>query len=86
MFSMIIPLDNKELLLHEEIVTKDQLGGGGGSLEERCSSITFEDILPYTHAHFDIVVDDDWDSAEVKARAWINGTSVDLLRKNLICI
>ena len=83
MFSMIIPLDNKELLLHEEIVTKDQLGGGGGSLEERCSSITFEDILPYTHAHFDIVVDDDWDSAEVKARAWINGTSVDLLREKL---
>ena len=54
-----------------------------GSLEERCSSITFEDILPYTHAHFDIVVDDDWDSAEVKARAWINGTSVDLLREKL---
>ena len=25
-----------------------QLGGGGGSIEERCSSITFEDILPYT--------------------------------------
>jgi len=60
-----------------------QLGGGGGSIEERCSSITFEDILPYTHAHFDIVVEDDWDSAIVEARAWINGTSVDLLREKL---
>ena len=60
-----------------------QLGGGGGSIEERCSSITFEDILPYTHAHFDIVVEDDWNSAIVEARAWINGTSVDLLREKL---
>jgi hypothetical protein len=83
MISMIFPLDTKQPLLQNEIITKDQLGGGGGSLEERCSSITFEDILPYTHAHFDIVVDDDWDSAEVKARAWINGTSVDLLREKL---
>jgi hypothetical protein len=80
---MIYPVDDKQPLLNEEIIIKNQLGGGGGSLEERCSSITFEDILPYTHAHFDIVVDDDWDSAEVKARAWINGTSVDLLREKL---
>ena len=83
MISMIFPLDNKQPVLNSEIVTKDQLGGGGGSLEERCSSITFEDILPYTHAHFDIVVDDDWNSAEVEARAWINGSSVDLLREKL---
>ena len=83
MSSMIIPLENNELILEEEIITKDQLGGGGGSIEERCSSITFEDILPYTHAHFDIVINDDWNSAEVEARAWINGTSVDLLREKL---
>ena len=81
MSSMIIPLENNELILEEKIITKDQLGGGGGSIEERCSSITFEDILPYTHAHFDIVINDDWNSAEVEARAWINGTSVDLLRE-----
>ncbi len=56
-----------------------QLGGGGGRIEERCSSITFEDILPYTHAHFDIVVEDDWDSARVEARAGLNGTRVDVL-------
>ena len=51
MFSMIYPVDDKQPLLNEEIIIKNQLGGGGGSLEERCSSITFEDILPYTHAH-----------------------------------
>ena len=83
MSSMIIPLENNELILEEKIITKDKLGGGGGSIEERCSSITFEDILPYTHAHFDIVINDDWNSAEVEARAWINGTSVDLLREKL---
>ena len=83
MFSMFFPLENKDNQLDTEIITKNQLGGGGGSIEDRCSSITFEDILPYTHAHFDIVVDDDWNSAEVEARAWINGSSVDLLREKL---
>ena len=78
--TVTIPGEKSYLSLEDEEVVFNQLGGGG-SLEERCSSITFEDILPYTHAHFDIVVDDDWDSAEVKARAWINGTSVDLLRE-----
>ena len=80
--TVTIPSEKSYLSLEDEEVVFNQLGGGG-SLEERCSSITFEDILPYTHAHFDIVVDDDWDSAEVKARAWINGTSVDLLREKL---
>ena len=80
--TVTIPGEKSYLSLEDEEVVFNQLGGGG-SLEERCSSITFEDILPYTHAHFDIVVDDDWDSAEVKARAWINGTSVDLLREKL---
>jgi len=83
MFSMFFPLENEDKVLDTEIITKNQLGGGGGSIEDRCSSITFEDILPYTHAHFDIVVNDDWDSAEVEARAWINGSSVDLLREKL---
>ena len=82
MFSMIVPLENKETMLNEKMVERYQLGGGG-SLEQRCSSITFEAILPYTHAHFDIVVNEDWNSAEVEARAWINGTSVDLLREKL---
>ncbi len=82
MFSMIFPMENKESIMNDEMEEKYQLGGGG-SLEERCSSITFEDILPYTHAHFDVVVNNDWNSAQVEARAWINGTSVDLLREKL---
>ena len=83
MISVMIPFDQQKIPLENESLTLNQLGGGGGSIEDRCSSITFEDILPYTHAHFDIVVDDDWNSAEVEARAWINGSSVDLLREKL---
>jgi hypothetical protein len=83
MFSAILPIESENITLDEEILTRDQLGGGGGSIEERCSSITFEDILPYTHAHFDIVINEDWDSAEVEARAWVNGSSVDGLRELL---
>ena len=82
-FSAILPIENKNVILDEENIPRDQLGGGGGTIEERCSSITFEDILPYTHAHFDIVIDDDWNSAEVEARAWVNGSSVDGLRELL---
>ncbi len=49
--TVTIPGEKSYLSLEDEEVVFNQLGGGG-SLEERCSSITFEDILPYTHAHF----------------------------------
>ena len=55
MISVMIPFDQQKIPLENESLTLNQLGGGGGSIEDRCSSITFEDILPYTHAHFDIV-------------------------------
>jgi|TARA_B110000438_G_scaffold283451_1_gene311482 hypothetical protein len=83
MFSSVLTIENENIVLEEEETPRDQLGGGGGTIEERCSSITFEDILPYTYAHFDIVVNEDWDTAEVKARAWVNGSSVDGLRELL---
>ena len=42
-----------------------QIGGGGGSLEEQCGSITFENMFEYSKATFDIVIDEDWESANV---------------------
>ena len=51
---MTYSLPENNTTIEEENSPKYQLGGGGGSIEERCSSITFEDILPYTHAHFDL--------------------------------
>tara|TARA_B100000927_G_scaffold35_1_gene58 strand:+ start:4633 stop:6615 length:1983 start_codon:yes stop_codon:yes gene_type:complete len=57
-----------------------QIGGGGGSLEEQCGSITFENMFEYSKATFDIVINDDWQSASVQAVAWVNGTLADELR------
>ena len=51
--------------------------GGGGSLEEQCGSITFEDIFIYNQAVFEVRVNEDWKSAQVDARAWINWTLAD---------
>ena len=57
--------------------------GGGGSLEEQCGSITFEDIFMYNQAIFEVRVNDDWQTAEVNARAWINWSLADDIRSDL---
>jgi hypothetical protein len=57
--------------------------GGGGSLEEQCGSITFEDIFIYNQAIFEVRVNDDWKSAEVDAKAWINWSLSDDIREDL---
>ncbi|MDE0953635.1 MAG: hypothetical protein OR994_03065 [Candidatus Poseidoniales archaeon] len=82
LLSIMFPVDNETLILENDNRPMNQLGGGG-TLEEQCSSITFEDLFEYTHAHFDIVINEDWDSAEVEARAWVNGSIVDTLRESL---
>ncbi len=56
---------------------------GEGSLEERCGSITFEDIFLYDQAIFEVRINDDWRTADVDARAWINWTLADEIRKDL---
>ena len=63
--------------------TKMEQFGGGGSLEEQCGSITFEDIFIYNQAIFEVRVDDDWQTAEVDARAWINWSLADDIRSDL---
>lgn len=63
--------------------TKMEQFGGGGSLEEQCGSITFEDIFIYNQAIFEVRVNDDWQTAEVDARAWINWSLADDIRSDL---
>ena len=70
-----------EELHHEE--TKMEQFGGGGSLEDQCGSITFEDIFIYNQAIFEVRVNDDWKSAEVDAKAWINWSLADDIREDL---
>ena len=83
MFSSLYAFENSEQALDEQVSPRDQIGGGGGTLEQRCNSLTFEDIIEYTHAYFEIVVNEDWNTANVEARAWVNGTIVDQLRESL---
>ena len=85
MFSMLtssVPADREAGHLDDEPLRKEQLGGGG-SLEEQCGSITFENLFEYTRASFDIRVNEDWESADVQAVAWINETLADDLRVSM---
>ena len=52
-------------------------------VEAACEGLTFEDMFNYTHAIFDIKINDDWASADVSAVAWINGTLADQVRTDL---
>ena len=72
--------DTHELDLQSE---RMEQFGGGGSLEEQCGSITFEDIFIYNQAVFEVRVNDDWQTAEVDARAWINWSLADDIRSDL---
>ena len=82
MVTSIVPLQRPEALLDEDEQRREQFGGGG-SLEEQCSSITFEDMFIYDKALFDIQVDEDWQTAQVAAMAWINWTLADDIRDDL---
>ena len=74
-----MPLVSEPVQLDEEPLRMEQLGGGG-SLEDQCGSITFENLFEYTRATFQIDVANDWGSADVHAIAWVNETLADDLR------
>ncbi len=73
--------DNQEVMIGAD--DRMEQFGGGGSLEEQCSSITFEDIFLYNQAIFEVRVNDDWNSAQVDAKAWINWSLADDIREDL---
>jgi len=49
-------------------------------VEAECEGLTFEDMFNYTHATFDVQIRDDWQHADVRAVAWINGSLADDVR------
>ncbi len=81
--SLPISMSQQKMEIGHEPIKMEQFGGGGGSLEEQCGSITFENMFEYTHASFDIIISDDWETAEVKAEAWVNDTLADELRTTM---
>ena len=86
MFAMMIswmPTSSHEGGLDESQERREQLGPDGPTLEEQCSTITFEDMFEYTRAIFNIHIANDWTSAEVQAVAWVNETLADDVRHSL---
>ena len=65
--------------LKDESLRMEQFGGGG-SLEDQCGSITFEDMFEYTKAEFVFDINPSWQTADVRAVAWINASLADDIR------
>jgi len=80
--SPLMVQNSGDIELEEGPVRLEQFGGGG-SLEEQCGSITFENMFEYSAATFDIIFNEDWESADVRAVAWVNETLADDLRESM---
>tara|TARA_Y100001970_G_scaffold249806_1_gene320796 strand:+ start:2387 stop:4465 length:2079 start_codon:yes stop_codon:yes gene_type:complete len=77
------PLEQNEQNLPEVKEQREQFGPDEPTLEETCSSLTFEDMFQYSKAIFNIEVSSDWTSASVEAVGWVNGTLADDVRASL---
>ena len=76
-----LPLGYQQGGLDESEERREQLGPDEPTLEERCRTITFEDMFEYTRAIFNVQISSDWNSADVQAVAWVNGTLADDVRQ-----
>lgn len=63
--------------------TNSRQGGAEDQLVAECEGITFEDMFVYTHALFDITINDDWKSADVWGIGWVNGSDAAEVRKDI---
>lgn len=54
-----------------------------GSLDVDCSGYKFEDLFDYNFASFDIILGDDWATAQMSAVAYVNGSNSATVRENL---
>ena len=63
--------------------TDARQGSPEDQLVAECEGITFEDMFVYTHALFDITINDDWKSADVWGIGWVNGSEAAEVRKDI---
>ena len=82
MMSLVSPNSHSNSNLTDESLRMEQFGGGG-SLEDQCGSITFEDMFEYTRAEFVFDINPNWQSADVRAVAWINSSLADDIRTTM---
>ncbi|MDP6906972.1 MAG: hypothetical protein QF440_06095 [Candidatus Thalassarchaeaceae archaeon] len=64
----------------DETDSVSEAGRQEGGVVAECEGLTFEDMFNYTHADFEFEIADDWETAYVRAVAWVNGTLADDVR------
>lgn len=69
-------LDNDKIIENTNARQVDQLVA-------ECDGITFEDMFVYTHAIFDVTINDDWKSADVWGLSWVNGSDAAEVRTDI---
>jgi len=71
-------LDNEKI-----IENTDARQSPSDELVAECDGITFEDMFVYTHAIFDVTINDDWKSADVWGLSWVNGSDAAEVRSDI---
>ena len=67
----------------ENIGADSQTSARQGSLDVDCTGYKFEDLFDYNFASFDILLGDDWATAQMSAVAYVNGSNSATVRENL---
>ena len=67
----------------EDIGADSQTSARQGSLDVDCTGYKFEDLFDYNFASFDILLGDDWATAQMSAVAYVNGSNSATVRENL---
>lgn len=67
----------------QEDTTIGSASGRQAEVDPDCSGLTFEDLFEYDYAIFDLVILDDWATADMSASAWVNGSNSAIVRANL---
>ena len=76
--------ENTSELDNEKIIENaDARQSPDEQLVAECEGITFEDMFVYTHAIFDVTINDDWKSADVWGLSWVNGSDAAEVRKDI---
>ncbi|MED5271590.1 MAG: hypothetical protein VX613_01730, partial [Candidatus Thermoplasmatota archaeon] len=83
--SSVSPIsENTSELDNEKIIENaDARQSPDEQLVAECEGITFEDMFVYTHAIFDVTINDDWKSADVWGLSWVNGSDAAEVRKDI---
>ena len=58
-----------------ESTSVDDTSGRQAGFDPDCSGLTFEDLFEYDYAIFDLLILDDWATADMSASAWVNGSN-----------